>query len=1075
MISIKNLNYSYNSNDEVVQCLKNINLTIKEGEVIVLCGKSGCGKTTLTRAINGLIPHFYEGELEGEVFINNTNISTQALELTAKTVGSVFQNPRSQFFNIDTTSEVVFGCENLALPKEESLERLEKVKDLFKLDALLDRSLFELSGGEKQRIAIASVYATNPDVFVFDEPSSNLDIASIELLRKAIEILVKNNKTVIIAEHRLYYLKDLATRFIYMNNGEIEHEFTQAEMKALSEIERCEMGLRSLDPYVLKSTRTITPSTEDSIRITHLKRMYGYEVALDVEKLELPLHKVIAIVGENGAGKSTFALSFSGLEKSTDRIFFQEKQLKKKERLKKSFMVMQEVGHQLFTQSVSEEVNLNTTEENEEKLDVLLESLSLSSYKDRHPMSLSGGEKQRLAVATAMYANKDFLLYDEPTSGLDYENMLKTSNLITDAAQKALASIVITHDLEFILHSCDYVIEIKKGKVARSYCLDNEKGQKRIHDYFKSQKIIHYKRKKEKTMSNILSYAGKNKKFIYSAIILLLISTICGILPFFLLNNVIVNLISGTFIWSDAITVIISIGLLLLLKVLFYGGGLGLSHLGAFKILHTIRNKFSKNMAHHSMGHIMKKGTGKYKKSFVEDISSLEFPLAHMIPEGVPYICGTLLTILAVFVADWRIGLVQLIMVPLSLLPMGLMMKASMPKIDEYYKTKDDLNSTLVEYVSGIEAIKVFNKANTSYKKLYDSVIKARDFTIDWSNLSAKYMCIVYSLLPCTLIFTVPLAIIFYVNGSLPLSSLTLVVMLGLSLSEYLLKLINFIASSTQIDFVLKQVESVFIQDDVKNGDYSEMSPDCSVEFSHVRFAYDEKEVLKDINVTIPQNTICAIVGESGSGKSTLAKLLMHFWDLEEGCIKIGNRALTDFTFENLMNHMSYVSQENTLFEGTIFDNLAIARDGITMEEVIDVCKKTSCHDFIESLEHGYNTNVGMLGNKLSGGERQRITIARAMIKNAPIVILDEATAFADAENESLIQSALSKLLVNKTVIIIAHKLHTIVNANQIIVLKEGCVEAKGTHNELLQSSQTYQKLWKISEENIEWDLGGEI
>ncbi len=230
---------------------------------------------------------------------------------------------------------------------------------------------------------------------------------------------------------------------------------------------------------------------------------------------------------------------------------------------------------------------------------------------------------------------------------------------------------------------------------------------------------------------------------------------------------------------------------------------------------------------------------------------------------------------------------------------------------------------------------------------------------------------------------------------------------------------------------------------------------------------------MKNVNISIPQNSICALVGASGSGKSTLAKLLLHFWDVREGNITIGGRDIRTFTFDNLMNHISYVSQENTLFEGSIFENIAIAKEGITKEEVMEACKKANCHDFIMSLSDGYDTNVGTLGGKLSGGERQRITIARAMIKNAPVVVLDEATAFADAENEFLIQEALSKLLVNKTVIIIAHKLHTITDVDQIVVLSQGEVETIGTHNELLQTSGIYQRLWEQNQKSVNWDLGG--
>ena len=1076
MIKIKDVSFSYPSKDGNATCLKNINIEINKGEVIVLCGESGCGKTSLTRLINGLIPNFYEGEMTGEVTVLDQNVSNQPLDITSKIVGSIFQNPRSQFFNIDTTGEVVFGCENQALKKDETLNRLKKVTNLFKLDDLLDRSIFELSGGEKQRIACASIYASEPEVFVFDEPSSNLDAYSIKLLKNAIEILIEKKKTIIIAEHRLFYLSDIATRYIYMREGKIEREFTPSEIKALSKEDRAELGLRNItleDIKAEKHNSTLETTRKDRISIKNLKVNYDDVVALNISNLNIPLGKTVALVGANGAGKSTLANAIVGLDSDMEKILLNDKLFHKNERLKRGFMVMQEVSHQLFTENVIEEVKLNIPEENHCKIETVLEKLSLTKFKNRHPNTLSGGEKQRIAIASAVCADKKIIVYDEPTSGLDYKNMIATSSLIKEMSGEVDSSLVITHDIEFILNCCDYIIEIENGNTHRSYPLDAV-GKERLFKFFDKNPKKTRKKVEEKPMKKILTYAGKNKKYIYSAIVLLFFSTVCGILPYFLLNELIVSLIEGNFIWNIAIGLILGIGISLLIKVLLYGAGLGLSHLGAFKTLYNIRNCFSKNMASHSMGHIMSEGTGKYKKSFVEDITTLEVPLAHMIPEGVPYICGTLITLIIVFVVDWRVGIALFLMIPLGFIPMIFMMKSSLSQIDGYYASKENLNNTLIEYVAGMEAIKIFNKANSSYKQLSDAVISARDFTVDWSNNSVKYMSVIYSFLPCTLLLPLPLAVLLFINGKMELGSLTLVIMLSLSLSEYLLKLINFLPSATQIGYMLKQIENVFIHDDVKSGDYSEMTEDASIEFSDVSFAYEDKVVLKNINLNIPQNSICAVVGASGSGKSTLAKLLMHFWDIEEGEIKIGNRNITDFTFENLMNHLSYVSQENTLFEGTIYENIALAKEGISREDVIKSCKKANVHDFITSLENGYDTNVGMLGGKLSGGERQRITIARAMIKNAPIVILDEATAFADAENEFLIQEALSKLLVGKTVIIIAHKLHTVVKANQIVVLSDGEILACDVHENLLKTCKTYEKLWKLNEESIDWDLGGE-
>ena len=574
-------------------------------------------------------------------------------------------------------------------------------------------------------------------------------------------------------------------------------------------------------------------------------------------------------------------------------------------------------------------------------------------------------------------------------------------------------------------------------------------------------------------MKKIIEYSKGNHRYMVGAVMFLFLSTVCGIIPFYLINNIVVSLLDNTFIINDALMLVVYACICLVLKAICFGLGLGLSHIGAFNTLYNIRNKFTKDMAKHPMGHIIQKGTGQYKKALVEDVSSLEGALAHMIPEGIPYIFVVILTIIAVFIADYRIGIALIIMIPISMSPMAYMMKVGLEKMPKFYESRSILNNNLIEFVSGMEVIKIFNKTDRTYGKLYDSIMNALNFTLEWCKVTWKSMSVLYSALPCTLLIPLPLAIYLFTNGEIELSTLTLTSMLALSIGEPLIKLINFMPSIPLLGFSLTQVDNVFNHKDVVSGDYNKPIDKCDIQYNNVKFGYNENEVIKGISLNIPSNSICAFVGPSGGGKSTLVKLLLHFWDVNEGSIKIGGKDIREFTFDNLMNHMTYVSQENTLFEGTILDNILVANKNLTKDEVIEVCKQANCHDFISKLENGYETNVGILGSKLSGGERQRITIARAIIKNSPIVVLDEATAFADAENEFLIQEALSKLLINKTVIIIAHKLHTITKANQIVVLNKGQIEQIGTHDELLQKSDTYKTLWEQNQQSVEWNLGG--
>ena len=574
-------------------------------------------------------------------------------------------------------------------------------------------------------------------------------------------------------------------------------------------------------------------------------------------------------------------------------------------------------------------------------------------------------------------------------------------------------------------------------------------------------------------MDRIFSYAGENKKFFLGAIFLLFISTVCGIIPFFLLSQIIVSLLTNTFEIGSAISAIVYICVLLLLKQVTFGGGLGLSHIGAFRTLFNMRNTFAKSMARQPMGHIMDQGTGKYKKTFVEDISTLESALAHMVPEGIPYIFGVFLTLITIFFVDWRIGLSVLVTIPVSMIPMAYMMKVGLSKMPSYYESRGRLSHTIIEYVSGMEVIKIFNRTDKSYSKLAETVKDSRDFTLEWCKVTWKSQSVLYSLLPCTLLVALPVCAYSYFNQTMSLDTMLLGCMLALSMGTPLIKLVSFMPSIPMLNYTIEKIENIVLHDDVKHGDFCEHIDKPDVEFNDVHFSYNEKEVIKGVSMKVPSGSICAIVGPSGSGKSTLAKLLMHFWDISAGEIKIGGHDLCDFTFDSAMDHLSYVSQENTLFDGSILSNLQIANEDATKEEIIEACKKARCHDFISSLSQGYDSQVGTLGGKLSGGERQRICIARAIIKNAPIIVLDEATAFADAENEFLIQEGLSELLAGKTVIMIAHKLHTITSVDQIVVLNDGRVEMCGKHDDLLNECDTYKTLWEQNQKSISWDLGG--
>lgn len=483
MIKIDHISFSYGEENENTGGVRDIDLNIEDGQFVVLCGESGCGKTTITRLINGLIPHYYEGQMAGDVWVNGEKVSEQPLYDTAAVVGSVFQNPRSQFFNVDTTSEITFGCENLGQPEKDIRERFAKTVRDFRLEKLMDRNIFHLSGGEKQKIACAGVSIMEPDVLVMDEPSSNLDAASILDLREILAFWKSQGKTIIVSEHRLYYLRGLADRFIYLAEGQVSRDYSAAEFEQLTEQQRSNMGLRTF--ALERLLPPVLPQQEKTALALHNFR-FAYKnepETLHIMDCEIPTNRIVGIIGNNGAGKSTFSRCFCGLEKRCGEIVWNGKKYRPKDRLSTCYMVMQEVNHQLFTESVLDEVLISMEEENQDRAEEILNRLDLLAFKDRHPMSLSGGQKQRVAIASAIASKRSILFFDEPTSGLDYKHMKEVANVLRQVRDTGITVYVITHDLELILDCCTDIVHFENGSIIDQFQMD-EAGLEKIRNYF---------------------------------------------------------------------------------------------------------------------------------------------------------------------------------------------------------------------------------------------------------------------------------------------------------------------------------------------------------------------------------------------------------------------------------------------------------------------------------------------------------------------------------------------------------------------------------------------------------------
>lgn len=483
MISFQNVTYSYQESGGP-KSLDSINMEVKDGECILLCGKSGCGKTTMTRLLNGMIPNFYEGKLQGNVLLNGEKIFDLPMYEISKQVGSVFQNPRTQFYTVNTTSEIAFGCENLGMEPQEIAGRIERTIGDLQIEYLMNRNIFELSGGEKQIIAFAGIYAMSPQVYVLDEPSSNLDIQAIEKVRKILSLLKRQGKTIIIAEHRIYYLKDLVDRAIYMENGRIIREYTMAELTDLTFEERLRSGIRTPDLLSYPITPHTAFQSGHVIELKDIHCFYGQTEALFVPALSMPSGRITAIIGTNGAGKSTFVSCMCGLMKKIKGTFLlNENKQTKKERVQKSYLVMQEVNHQLFSDSVGEEIVLGNRDPSENNLQKITEALDISDLAERHPMTLSGGQKQRVIIASAMFCGKKILYFDEPTSGLDFSHMIQTCQLLKQLQGEDVFLFIITHDYEMIASVCDSVIHIENGQVQEQYLLDVA-GVEKLQEFF---------------------------------------------------------------------------------------------------------------------------------------------------------------------------------------------------------------------------------------------------------------------------------------------------------------------------------------------------------------------------------------------------------------------------------------------------------------------------------------------------------------------------------------------------------------------------------------------------------------
>ena len=568
----------------------------------------------------------------------------------------------------------------------------------------------------------------------------------------------------------------------------------------------------------------------------------------------------------------------------------------------------------------------------------------------------------------------------------------------------------------------------------------------------------------------VLNYAGEYRKTTYLSIAVMLSGIIMNVLPFLFLYQLLRPLLTGEAVGPEYILArVLAIAVCGVLYAFLYVKGLSLSHSAAYHTLQNLRISLQGKLEGQPLGVIQEKGTGSLKKMFIDDIDSIELLLAHALPEGLANLAVPLFVFIAMFFVDWKLALLSLCSLPLGFVAMGAMYQAGISKMDAYYGAARKMNNTIVEYINGMEVVKVFNRDGDSYRRFEEDVRSYRDFTLDWYKVCWPWMALYNSILPCTALFTLPVGAWLVLKGFSTLPDLALVLCMSFGVGAPLLRSLSFMSTMPQLKYKIDALEHLMDAPALQQTDASFSGADYSISFEDVRFAYQEKEVLHGISFQAAPGSLTALVGESGSGKSTLAKLLVHYYDVTGGSIRIGGQKLTDMSVESLNQQISYVSQEQFLFNISLLENIRLGKPEASDEEVMAAAQKAQGGEFLSRLPEGIHTMAGDGGKQLSGGERQRISLVRAILKDAPIVVLDEATAFMDPENEEKMNEAIGEVIQGKTVVVIAHRLYSITGADQICVLDQGRLADMGTHEELLNRCEAYQKLWHAAEHSARW------
>ena len=564
----------------------------------------------------------------------------------------------------------------------------------------------------------------------------------------------------------------------------------------------------------------------------------------------------------------------------------------------------------------------------------------------------------------------------------------------------------------------------------------------------------------------------EHKGKVFASALIAIIGVGLGVIPYFSVANIINNIVEGKVEIGAYIPYILAVLVGLLGSILFHEFSTIISHNLAYRVIEGKRKKLVDKLSKISMGEIEKRSSGQWSQFMVETLDKMEQPIAHVIPEVIANLLIPIVLVVIIFIMDWRIGVANLLTIPLGLLFFMMMMRGYEEKSKRYQEASKAMNTTMVEYVNGIKVIKAFNKSASSFGKFKETVNENKKSMLDWYLSVCFSMTGAMETIPATMIFVLPTSLYLFMQGSVEMSSLIMCILLSYASYKPLIKAMSHLETMANVKMVMKEINKVMEIPDLERGKQPKHIKSYDVEFQNLSFSYDEsKNVLNNISFKANEKELTAIVGNSGGGKSTIAKLIAGFWNIDKGKIFIGDVDLNDMPLKQNMELITYVSQENFLFNKTILENLRVAKEDANMDEIKEACVKASCHDFITNLPNGYETVVGEGGSSLSGGEKQRIVIARSFLKNSPIVLLDEATAYSDPDNEAIIQESIDALIKDKTVIMIAHRLSTIVNANKIIVVDNGNIVEEGSHEKLLELNGRYREMWDVYTEAKEIEV----